>query len=160
MSDNPFVGIDKKLFSPLPVAKEKSNEAEPARQKADTARPQPVVTATTATRSAISQDSNSAILQRRKTATSQSRKIAKVQSRKDADSQPRKAAKSQQRKTAKLQSDERKSINHGLSIFEDQLISLKEIQLARQKHQGKKYSLGDLSKEALDLFIAKEYHKS
>ena len=51
----------------------------------------------------------------------------------------------------------RRKIRHGFDIFEDQVLSLKEIQLARQKESGKKYLLGDLVKEALDMFITKEH---
>jgi hypothetical protein len=50
----------------------------------------------------------------------------------------------------------RRKIRHGFDIFEDQVFSLKEIQLRRQRETGKKYLLGDLAKEALDMFITKE----
>jgi hypothetical protein len=53
----------------------------------------------------------------------------------------------------------RRQIRHGFDIFEDQLFSLKEIQLIRQRTGAKKYRLGDLVKEALDAFIIKEQGK-
>jgi hypothetical protein len=51
----------------------------------------------------------------------------------------------------------RRKTRHGFDIFEDQVFSLKEIQLRRQRETGKRYLLGDLAKEALDMFITKEY---
>lgn len=50
----------------------------------------------------------------------------------------------------------RKKIRHAFDIFADQLISLKELQLARQKATGDNQSLGHLIQEALDLFLVNE----
>ncbi len=51
---------------------------------------------------------------------------------------------------------ERRKIRHTFDIFEDQLLSLKEITLSRQKRFGKRELLGDLVQQALDMFITKE----
>jgi len=128
--NSPFSALDKMLFSPTPVEK-KGKLAHSTR-------------------------SSAAKQQSRKRAKSHSCESAKVQNSKAAKPQIRKAANPQDRQTATLREHGRESINHGLSIYEDQLFSLKEIQLERQKVLRKKYSLGDLAKEALDLFIRKE----
>jgi hypothetical protein len=52
----------------------------------------------------------------------------------------------------------RKKIRHAFDIFEDQLFSLKEVQLSRQK-KGAKYNLGNLVQEALDMFLTDERTK-
>ncbi|MCB0171316.1 MAG: hypothetical protein KDJ97_12260 [Anaerolineae bacterium] len=56
--------------------------------------------------------------------------------------------------------NERKKIRHAFDIFEDQLFSLKELQLNRQKSSGQKFSLGTLAQEALDLFLESERKKA
>jgi hypothetical protein len=64
---------------------------------------------------------------------------------------------SKSRKTVLPKEEVRRKARHSFDIFEDQALSLKEIQLARQKETGKRCLLGDLVKEALDMFIAKEH---
>ena len=54
---------------------------------------------------------------------------------------------------------ERTRVRHSFDIFDDQLMSLKEIVLTRQMLFGKKTLLGDLVQEALDLFISKERNR-
>jgi hypothetical protein len=51
---------------------------------------------------------------------------------------------------------ERTRIRHSFDIYQDQLLSLKEIALSRQKAQGKRVLLGDLVQEALDMLIINE----
>jgi hypothetical protein len=53
----------------------------------------------------------------------------------------------------------RRKIRHTFDIFDDQLLSLKEIAIERQKVFGERVLLGDLVQEALDLFISKERNK-
>jgi hypothetical protein len=50
----------------------------------------------------------------------------------------------------------RQKIRHTFDIFADQILSLKEIQLEREKVLGRKYRIGDLAQEALDMLITKE----
>lgn len=54
---------------------------------------------------------------------------------------------------------ERTKTRHSFDVFEDQLLSLKEIQLQREKESGEKTLLGDLVQEALDRLIAEERTK-
>ena len=54
---------------------------------------------------------------------------------------------------------ERRKIRHTFDIYDDQLFSLKELALERQKLFGKRELLGDLVQEALDAFITKERNK-
>lgn len=51
---------------------------------------------------------------------------------------------------------QRQKIRHTFDIFADQLLSLKEIQLDRERVFGKKCRIGDLAQEALDMLITKE----
>lgn len=51
---------------------------------------------------------------------------------------------------------ERRKLRHTFDILQDQLASLRRIQLAREERLGKRYLLGELVQEALDLFITKE----
>ncbi len=51
---------------------------------------------------------------------------------------------------------ERIKVRHTFDIFKDQLLSIKEIALKREKTFDKKVRLGDIFKEALDMFITKE----
>ncbi len=51
---------------------------------------------------------------------------------------------------------ERTRVRHSFDIYQDQLLSLKEISLARQKTLGERSLLGDLVQEALDTFIKNE----
>ncbi len=53
----------------------------------------------------------------------------------------------------------RAKIRHTFDIYEDQLLSLKEIALVRQRTFGEKTLLGDLVQEALDTIITKERNK-
>ena len=148
-------GVDA-LFSPPPS--KKMRKSTPTSQSGTSS-------ARSQTRKAAnSQSRGPAKSQSRQTATSHDRKVAKplsseaakLQDREPLESQSREAAPPRSRSTADLQQQPRKTINHGLTIFEDQLLSLKEIQLDRQKLLGKKYCLGDLVKAALDMFITKE----
>jgi hypothetical protein len=52
--------------------------------------------------------------------------------------------------------NERMRVRHSFDIFQDQLLSLKEIAINRQKVDGERVLLGDLVQEALDKFIANE----
>lgn len=54
---------------------------------------------------------------------------------------------------------ERRKIRHTFDILADQLLSLREIAVAREKSFGRRALLGELVQEALDLFIAKERNK-
>jgi hypothetical protein len=47
----------------------------------------------------------------------------------------------------------RMRVRHSFDIYQDQLLSLKEIALHRQKTTGERALLGDLVQEALDTFI-------
>jgi hypothetical protein len=47
----------------------------------------------------------------------------------------------------------RMRVRHSFDIYQDQLLSLKEIALHRQKTTGERVLLGDLVQEALDTFI-------
>ncbi len=54
---------------------------------------------------------------------------------------------------------QRRKIRHTFDIYDDQLLSLKEIAIERQKVFGERVLLGDLVQEALDTFISKERNK-
>jgi hypothetical protein len=54
---------------------------------------------------------------------------------------------------------QRRKIRHTFDIYDDQLLSLREIAIERQKVFGERVLLGDLVQEALDMFIAKERNK-
>jgi len=54
---------------------------------------------------------------------------------------------------------QRGKIRHTFDIYEDQLLSLKEVAIARQKLFGERVLLGDLVQEALDTLITKERNK-
>lgn len=60
-------------------------------------------------------------------------------------------------RTTILPGEVRRKVRHSFDIFEDQVLPLKEIQLARQRESGNKCLLGDLVQEALDMFIAEEH---
>ncbi len=51
---------------------------------------------------------------------------------------------------------EREKIHHTFDIFLDQLLSLKELMVGRQRAFGKPVKQSELVREALDLFITKE----
>jgi hypothetical protein len=51
---------------------------------------------------------------------------------------------------------ERKKARHSFDVFSDQLITLREIAIQREKRVGQRVLLGDLVQEALDLFIGQE----
>ena len=51
---------------------------------------------------------------------------------------------------------ERSKVRHTFDVFADQVTSLKHIQLEREETFAKRYRLGDLVQEALDLFINKQ----
>lgn len=53
-------------------------------------------------------------------------------------------------------SNERTKVRHTFDIFADQLTALRRIRLDREEISGKRYLLGDLVQEALDMLIAKE----
>lgn len=53
----------------------------------------------------------------------------------------------------------RTKIRNAFDIFVDQLMSLREITLEREKITGSRVLLGDLVQEALDMFISKEKNK-
>ncbi len=53
----------------------------------------------------------------------------------------------------------RRKIRHTFDIYDDQLLSLREIAIERQKVFGERVLLGDLVQEALDALIAKERNK-
>lgn len=54
---------------------------------------------------------------------------------------------------------ERRKIRHTFDIFLDQLISLREIALNRERVFGKRFLIGELVQEALEMFITKERSK-
>src|ERR671938_89316 len=54
---------------------------------------------------------------------------------------------------------QRRKIRHTFDVFDDQLLSLREIALEREKAFGQRVLLGDLAQEALDMLIAKERNK-
>lgn len=54
---------------------------------------------------------------------------------------------------------ERRKARHTFDIFLDQLISLREIALNRERVFGKRFLLGELVQEALEMFITKERSK-
>ena len=51
---------------------------------------------------------------------------------------------------------QRRKVRHTFDIFGDQLLSLKEIAIERQRISGNRVLLGDLVQEALDRFITRE----
>lgn len=51
---------------------------------------------------------------------------------------------------------QRKKIRHTFDIYQDQLLSLRELALKRERMSGERVLLGDLAQEALDTLIAKE----
>ena len=167
--DNPFGALDKLLFSPVQgkPKEDKPLSDEPTGQLPQVS-PTPPSKNIPKSAGSIPVTPSPAKLQSRSVAKTQvrkktnlpSRQTAKVQNDEIAKSQLRKDADSQERRTAKSQVQERKSINHGLNIYEDQLFRLKEIQLERQRAGVGKYSLGDLAKEALDIFIRQERKKA
>jgi hypothetical protein len=53
-------------------------------------------------------------------------------------------------------SNARPRVRHSFDIYQDQLLSLKEIAIKREETQGKRVLLGDLVQEALDRFITHE----
>jgi hypothetical protein len=53
----------------------------------------------------------------------------------------------------------RTKIRHTFDIYEDQLLSLKEINLNREILFGQRVLIGDTVQEALDMFITKERNK-
>jgi hypothetical protein len=53
----------------------------------------------------------------------------------------------------------REKIRHTFDIYDDQLLSLREIAIERQKIFGERVLLGDLVQEALDMLISKERNK-
>lgn len=55
--------------------------------------------------------------------------------------------------------NERTKIRHTFDILADQLLSLREIALEREKLFGSRVLIGDLVQEALDMFITKERNK-
>jgi hypothetical protein len=55
--------------------------------------------------------------------------------------------------------NERKKIHHSFDIFNDQLMSLKELVLVRERAFGRRVKLSELVQEALDMFITKERNK-
>jgi len=50
--------------------------------------------------------------------------------------------------------NERSRVRHSFDIYNDQLVSLGDIQIARHRQTGRRPKLGDLAQEALDAFIA------
>ncbi|MBI3732423.1 MAG: hypothetical protein HY259_03065 [Chloroflexi bacterium] len=60
---------------------------------------------------------------------------------------------------ANARTKERRKIRHTFDILADQLLSLREIAIAREKTFGQRVLLGELMQEALDLFIARERNK-
>lgn len=62
-------------------------------------------------------------------------------------------------RTFERQTLERRRTRHSFDIYSDQLTSLREIALDREKVSGKRVLLGDLVQEALDGFIAAERTK-
>jgi hypothetical protein len=55
--------------------------------------------------------------------------------------------------------NERKKIHHSFDVFSDQLMSLKELVLVRERAFGRRIKLSELVQEALDMFITKERNK-
>lgn len=53
----------------------------------------------------------------------------------------------------------RTKIRHTFDIFEDQLLSLREIALDQEKLFGERVLLGELAQQALDMLITKEKNK-
>lgn len=54
------------------------------------------------------------------------------------------------------QTNERTKVRHTFDILDDQLLTLREISIERQKLFGRRVLLGELVQEALDLFISNE----
>lgn len=61
--------------------------------------------------------------------------------------------------TSTVRTNERTKLRHTFDIFRDQLLSLREIALARERTSGGRVLLGDLVQEALDTFITKQRKK-
>ena len=59
-------------------------------------------------------------------------------------------------KRANDEPNERTKVRHTFDILDDQLLTLREISIERQKFFGRRVLLGELVQEALDLFISKE----
>ena len=59
-------------------------------------------------------------------------------------------------RTADVDEVKRRKARHTFDVYKDQILSLKEIQLVRERRAGKRFLIGDLVQEALDGFIAKE----
>ena len=55
--------------------------------------------------------------------------------------------------------NKREKIRHTFDIYKDQLLSLRQIALAREATFGERVLLGDIVQEALDMFITKERNK-
>lgn len=55
-----------------------------------------------------------------------------------------------------VETNERTRIRHTFDILDDQLLTLREISIERQKMFGRRVLLGELVQEALDLFITRE----
>lgn len=56
--------------------------------------------------------------------------------------------------TVELPVRKRRKIRHSFDIFEDQLLSLREIQLNREKTTGERQLMGGIVQQALDAFIS------
>jgi len=50
----------------------------------------------------------------------------------------------------------RTKVRHSFDVYEDQLLSLREIGLARERLSGKRVQIGELAQEALDKLISSE----
>lgn len=81
-----------------------------------------------------------------------------VSSKKRSASRETKKEPSKKRSTVATveKTNERTKVRHTFDIFSDQLMSLKKIQLEREEMFGKRYRIGDLAQEALDMLISKE----
>ena len=62
----------------------------------------------------------------------------------------------QKSERANARTDERQKTRHSFNIFADQLLSLKELVLQKEKAHGNTVYLADLVREALDLYITRE----
>ena len=72
---------------------------------------------------------------------------------------PMKATEERTMKRTDERCNERTKIRHTFDILADQLLSLREIALEREKVFGSRVLIGDLVQEALDMFITKERNK-
>lgn len=59
-------------------------------------------------------------------------------------------------KRSNVESNERTRIRHTFDILDDQLLTLREISIERQKMFGRRVLLGELVQEALDMLITRE----